>query len=925
MASRVQSPGSGGPSPRPLARLKQSPLSGELAKSADDLVFSSSPRSPKMERPRTGSFSPLSTAHLRPADSPTTPEEENEMRRRAVSDAARLLRDKLQLELKRELLCASDAEARQHHWVFASFVPPVYCGICSKLCWGLANQGLKCSDCGLEIHRSCESSAPSCLGSVVQDIMPVARTPQPLAMLRQIRITVLSAEGLARRTLFRQQDPFVIISVDGKEFATPACHKTLSPVWNYDHDVVISISSIITLTIYDARRYQVGQIAGLMGTVIIPASAYLDHHTLRDGASATHTFRLKRRVPEDVVTGTVAVKFRAMRPSPPSPVEANSIPITAARSRDGTISPETPVPLGTSMGIGWQQLPSTPLPDSPFASFVPSKPAPPTCAIHRSGDQISVDVTWAAVEASQGDEIVYTLAVVQGDSDRPHDIYTGTMASHRAVGLRAGQTVAFSVKVCNFYGSSEFSDASEAIEIPKVTPTRAAERRHCPLFMAGYCFRGANCPLSHGTGLQTPDDVAAALLAASFLADPDTQMAVAIAASLSDMAQHNTFDESNLPQYKRDFHAKEGRLRKELPVLPGECRFNVSRADLFKSSFFEVSRRPPAELRQRLMVQFYGEGGLDYGGLAREWFFLLSHEIFHPSYGMFEYSRGDNYKLQINPSSALDADHLLYFQFVGRVLGMCVQHHHMMDAAFVVSFYKKMLGRPVTLSDLQDTDADVHRSLLWLLENDISEVTDMTFSVDYDHFGDVITHELIPNGANVQVTNGNKGEFVRLMVEWRLARGTEQQMSALLFGFHEIVPRQAVLAFSEKELEFLISGSQQFDLEDWAENTVYQGYTKESTTVKWLWTVIRGFDTDEQRQFLQFVTGSSRVPLEGFQGLRGSDGPRKFCVQKIEDVSRLPSAHTCFNRLDLPEYPTEAMLRSQLLLAMGGAQGFVGD
>ena len=94
-------------------------------------------------------------------------------------------------------------------------------------------------------------------------------------------------------------------------------------------------------------------------------------------------------------------------------------------------------------------------------------------------------------------------------------------------------------------------------------------------------------------------------------------------------------------------------------------------------------------------------GGLDYGGLAREWFFVLSHEIFHPSYGMFEYSKGQDYKLQINPNSTLDEDHLLYFQFVGRILAMAVLHRHLLDVSFVISFYKKILGSPVSLRWVQ--------------------------------------------------------------------------------------------------------------------------------------------------------------------------------------------------------------------------------
>ena len=56
-------------------------------------------------------------------------------------------------------------------------------------------------------------------------------------------------------------------------------------------------------------------------------------------------------------------------------------------------------------------------------------------------------------------------------------------------------------------------------------------------------------------------------------------------------------------------------------------------------------------LKTKLWIEFDGEIGLDYGGVAREWFYLLSKEMFNPYYGLFEYSATDNYTLQINPNS----------------------------------------------------------------------------------------------------------------------------------------------------------------------------------------------------------------------------------------------------------------------------------
>ena len=81
-------------------------------------------------------------------------------------------------------------------------------------------------------------------------------------------------------------------------------------------------------------------------------------------------------------------------------------------------------------------------------------------------------------------------------------------------------------------------------------------------------------------------------------------------------------------------------------------------------------RIQPFDLRRRLYILFRGEEGLDYGGPAREWFFLLSHEMLNPMFCLFEYAGQKNYCLQINPASSINPDHLTYFKFIGRIIAM---------------------------------------------------------------------------------------------------------------------------------------------------------------------------------------------------------------------------------------------------------------
>ena len=97
-----------------------------------------------------------------------------------------------------------------------------------------------------------------------------------------------------------------------------------------------------------------------------------------------------------------------------------------------------------------------------------------------------------------------------------------------------------------------------------------------------------------------------------------------------------------LPQYKRDLVAKMKVLRSELSAMQppsGHCRLEVSRQEVFEESYRQIVKMRPKDLRKRLMIKFRGEDGLDYGGVAREWLYLLSHEMLNPYYGLFQYSR----------------------------------------------------------------------------------------------------------------------------------------------------------------------------------------------------------------------------------------------------------------------------------------------
>ncbi|XP_052461978.1 E3 ubiquitin-protein ligase HECW2 [Carassius gibelio] len=375
--------------------------------------------------------------------------------------------------------------------------------------------------------------------------------------------------------------------------------------------------------------------------------------------------------------------------------------------------------------------------------------------------------------------------------------------------------------------------------------------------------------------------------------------------------------------YKRDFEAKLRSFYRKMETKgygqgPGKVKLIIRRDHLLEDAFNQIMCYSRKDLqRSRLYVSFVGEEGLDYSGPSREFFFLVSRELFNPYYGLFEYSANDTYTVQISPMSAFVDNHHEWFRFSGRILGLALTHQYLLDAFFTRPFYKGLLRIPCDLSDLEFLDEEFHQSLHWMKDNDIADKLDLNFTVNEEVFGQITERELKPGGSGIPVSDKNKKEYIERMVKWRIERGVAQQTESLVRGFYEVVDIRLVSVFDARELELVIAGTAEIDLADWRNNTEYRGgYHDSHIVIRWFWTAVERFNNEQRLRLLQFVTGTSSIPYEGFASLRGSNGPRRFCVEKWGKVTSLPRAHTCFNRLDLPPYPSFSMLYEKMLTAV---------
>jgi len=225
------------------------------------------------------------------------------------------------------------------------------------------------------------------------------------------------------------------------------------------------------------------------------------------------------------------------------------------------------------------------------------------------------------------------------------------------------------------------------------------------------------------------------------------------------------------------------------------------------------------------------------------------------------------------------------------------------------------------LQELQSSDPSLWQSLTWILNADMDaeEAPELFFSVgDEGADGRKVDVELTPGGAEKRVTNKNKVLFVRAHLDWSLRLRARPLVSSLARGLWAVLPCEALLQLTGAELRLLLCGTgTHIDLADWRANTLYtNGYTPSHLVVQWFWEWLRASSDDTRLSLLSFVTGSKNIPAGGFADLQGPDAPHRFTIQRSVNASRLPSAHTCFNVLVLPEYGSKSVMEGRLASAL---------
>ncbi|XP_012145194.2 E3 ubiquitin-protein ligase ctrip isoform X3 [Megachile rotundata] len=383
----------------------------------------------------------------------------------------------------------------------------------------------------------------------------------------------------------------------------------------------------------------------------------------------------------------------------------------------------------------------------------------------------------------------------------------------------------------------------------------------------------------------------------------------------------------------------------------------ISRTDILKQA--EQVIQDLASSKALLEVQYVNEVGTGLGPTL-EFYALVSQELQRADLDLWHGSSNSTETGYVNAPHGLfsmpipwstKVSHLAKlktkFKFLGKFMAKAIYDSRMLDLPFSLTFYRWLLGEEhtLTLADLAYVCPDVHRTLVRLqeivrkkemIEKDETlrphEKAQLVDSLNLDgcpisELGLVFelpgyeNIELRKGGSDIPVNIYNLDQYIKLVVHWFLYEGVFRQMEAFREGFESVFPPSQLRLFFPEELEAVFCGHAQTGCQ-WDVKTLLEccrtdhGYTPDSRAIRFLFEVMSKYNSEEQRQFIQFVTGSPRLPVGGFKSLT----PPLTIVRKTFDPSMktddfLPSVMTCVNYLKLPDYTTLEIMREKLRIA----------
>ena len=361
------------------------------------------------------------------------------------------------------------------------------------------------------------------------------------------------------------------------------------------------------------------------------------------------------------------------------------------------------------------------------------------------------------------------------------------------------------------------------------------------------------------------------------------------------------------------------RQKNENPII------SVNRNNILEDSYNAFLKTKGFNLARPLRIRFINEKVLDEEGVYREWYQCMFKELISPNKKLLILNK---YK-SLEPNTVLfypkyPGMKFEYYEFLGKLIVKAI-----CDIIFIRNLninrvlLKSITKRPITLEDIKYYNLDLYKNLKIINDNQIAgnkQLESIRFVYSYRDPNNLVKEiELVPGGKNIFLNDKNKFLLIDKIIYVEAIMPYEEQIKYSQKGLYSLLGNDVHGVFSVEELNFLLSGLDDIDLNDWKENTIYKGvYNENHPIIKLFWEKLGSMKKNEIIRFLEFSTGTGSVPIDGFGSLKGiggriqkftiepyinysSDNPEQYVFYKIE-------AKRLYNTIRLPLYRTKQEL-----------------
>ena len=359
---------------------------------------------------------------------------------------------------------------------------------------------------------------------------------------------------------------------------------------------------------------------------------------------------------------------------------------------------------------------------------------------------------------------------------------------------------------------------------------------------------------------------------------------------------------------------KEDIFKRKISWEKGYCQININRKNYLIESMIQIKK---IDLYKELKINFIGEVSYDAGGIEREWFTVLFQNLEGEKLNLFHISDSQEFSYIINPFLKSTNRNLEYFNFIGKLIGKALLDNITINICFNKLIYKLILEEEITFDDLVFIDTQLYNSLKNLKNTNTQNLKDLGlyYSIEQnDKNGNIHSFNLIKNGNEIPIKTID--DYITKRIEFMISQ-IEIFCKEIRNSLYQLIPKDTLEKMTSDELELIINGRPFIDIEEWKSFTQYrEPLNQNSQIIIWFWEIMSTLNQSQLSNFLQFSTGTARVPIGGFAELESNRGNiSRFTIVQIPFVNNCKNyikAHTCFNRIEIPNFPTKDLLQEAI-------------